>query len=71
VTCAPERADVSAVRRWTKIPDDPYTVRAGSWTAAVAAFAGVLEDRYFHFRADIDAWDSRTELLPDLQRGLT
>lgn len=42
-TCGAPRAERSEVRRWTKVPDDPYTVRAPSWTAAVETFTGLLE----------------------------
>ena len=31
------------MRRWDDVPDDPYTVQAPSWTAAVTVFAEELE----------------------------
>lgn len=43
VTCAAPRADRSEMRRWDDVPDDPYTVQAPSWTAAVTVFAEELE----------------------------
>ncbi|MET8152352.1 SMI1/KNR4 family protein [Actinoplanes sp. NPDC049668] len=65
VACAAPRADRSEVRRWDREPDDPYTVRASSWTDAVTVFADLLESGDYTYSTETERWDGPERPSPD------
>ncbi|HWS34033.1 MAG TPA: SMI1/KNR4 family protein [Actinoplanes sp.] len=57
VTCGEPRTDHGEVRRWTRIPDDPDTVRAASWSEAVTVFADLLESGGHTYDPETERWE--------------
>jgi cell wall assembly regulator SMI1 len=52
------------VHIWHKVPDDLDTVRAESWTDAVAFWVRMLTERYYFWSPEEGAWRDRWEELP-------
>ncbi|WP_164842368.1 SMI1/KNR4 family protein [Actinoplanes solisilvae] len=65
ITAGAPRAPHSSVRLWARTPDDPYTVRAPSWIAAVAVFTELLRGGEYTFDPSSERWNGPERLPAD------